>query len=219
MNILKRSEKTKARLLINKEQRDAFVLADVDVGISFQIRAMRTQRGWTQAELAGRAGMKQSWIAKLESPYKGFSLQTLLKVASVFDVGLLVRFVPISELVKRELKLSPESLTPVSFDEDPYFRPPVHEAVAQGGFVLEGGCLVDFINPSQDQPEPLALNVKVQDRIKINESPQTTETSMGAGVGTLKSIKPKRKELKDQLFQFTMPGQGTGEEYNEAAVG
>lgn len=120
MNINKRRAKLIARL--NEKNIDDFVSADIDVGISFQIRAIREQRGWSQQKLADLAGKKQPWIAKLESPYKGYSLQTLKELASVFKVGLLVRFVPISELVERELKLSPESLSPVSFNEDPYFN-------------------------------------------------------------------------------------------------
>ncbi|MGA8573758.1 MAG: helix-turn-helix domain-containing protein [Desulfobaccales bacterium] len=123
MNIIKQKENLIARIQ-DKEHRDAFVSSRIQVGIPLQIRGLREKRGWSQQELADYAKVKQSWIATIENPnYSGFSLKTLLKLASVFEVGLIVEFVPISNLVESELRLSPESLTPVSFDEDPYFKP------------------------------------------------------------------------------------------------
>lgn len=164
MNIDKRREKLIARLK-DKEHRDAFVSADIDVGISFQIRAMREQRPWTQKELADHAGKKQPWIAKLESPYGGFSLQTLKELASVFDVGLLVRFVPISELVERELKLSPESLIPVSFEEDLYFK---KDAQALGYIGLTSPSPLSH-HPQSDKNKLLSFPQKQKEPIMMRE--------------------------------------------------
>ncbi len=67
--------------------------------------------------------MKQEQISRLEDPnYSKFTLTTLKKLASAFDVGLMVRFVPISDLAKWELELTSESLEAVSFDDDVYFE-------------------------------------------------------------------------------------------------
>ena len=122
MNTSGRKERLR-NALSDKEYRDAFVAAQANVGIPFQIRALREREPWTQKEFAEKAGMKQSWISKIENPgYSGFSLKTLLKLASVFDVGLVVRFVPIGQLVEWELNLSNNSLEVPSFSEDPYFR-------------------------------------------------------------------------------------------------
>ena len=124
MNTIRnREELTKE--LQDKEIRDFFVSDHINVGIPLQVRALREQRGWTQKELAERAGMKQERISAIENPnYKNaFTLSTLIRLASAYDVALIVRFVPISELVKWELDLSPEKLEAVSFDEDPYFKP------------------------------------------------------------------------------------------------
>lgn len=102
-----------------KEYRDAFVSEDIDNGIPFQIRALREKSGWTQAELGRAAGMAQARISLLEDPnYARLNLATLKRLAAAFDVALLVKFVPFSELVERSASLSPSSLTPVSFDED-----------------------------------------------------------------------------------------------------
>jgi transcriptional regulator with XRE-family HTH domain len=109
--------------LKDKEYRDAFVSEHIDTGIPFQIRALRKQRRWSQEEFAQNAGKQQEAISRVENPnYRSFTLATLKEIASVFDVALIVRFAPISDLVKWELNLSSDSLKAVSFDHDPYFK-------------------------------------------------------------------------------------------------
>jgi transcriptional regulator with XRE-family HTH domain len=144
--------------LKNKQYRDAFVSAHVDIGIPHQIRILREQRGWTQQDLADRTAGKQAWIAKIENPnYTGFSLKTLKKLASAFDVAIIVRFVPISNLVKWELEISPESLQALSFELDPYFKetshqqfqPPIFSYKGNPLSVLGGARNVVFSNPSE----------------------------------------------------------------------
>ena len=84
---------------------------------------MRDQRGWKQEDLASHAGMLQEAISRLEDPsYAKLTLKTLKKLASGFDVGLMVRFVSLDELVELELKSSPDSLKALSYDENPYFK-------------------------------------------------------------------------------------------------
>jgi transcriptional regulator with XRE-family HTH domain len=166
--------------LKNKEYRDAFVSAHIDTGIPFQLRALREHRGLTQNKLAELVGMKQERISAIENPnYKNtFTLSTLKRLASAFNIALIVRFVPISELVKWELNLSSETLGAVSFDEDPYFRETEEAAkqeynnassqpeslissfVASGGFRLGGEGKLDVFYPSQapssDLPQALS---------------------------------------------------------------
>ena len=120
MNIIKHKEKLIAELR-NKEYRDAFVSEHIDTGIPFQIRALREQkqRGWKQNKLASLMGVSQAWISRIEDPnYSGYSIKTLLKLASVFDVALIVSFAPFSKLIKWELDLSPESLQALSFEDE-----------------------------------------------------------------------------------------------------
>ena len=104
--------------LESKEHRDAFVSAHVNNVIPFQIRALRLseERNWTQEELASRTGMKQERISVCENPNRGRpTLQTLERIAAAFDVALIVRFAPFSELVEWETNLSPESLEVKNF--------------------------------------------------------------------------------------------------------
>jgi transcriptional regulator with XRE-family HTH domain len=104
--------------LRDKEYRDLFVAELIDTGVPFQIRAMRESRGWTQAQLAEAAEMAQPRIAVLEDPNYGRLVNTLKRIASAFDVALIVRFVPYSMLVDLELQLSPDTLNPPSFADD-----------------------------------------------------------------------------------------------------
>lgn len=121
MNIINRRNKI-INELKNKEYRDAFAVEQIDTGIPFQVQALREQRGWTQKDLGIHSDMAQETISRIEDPnYGKLTLKTLKRLASAFDVGLMVRFVPFSEIVKWELNLSPGSLRVLSFNEDSYF--------------------------------------------------------------------------------------------------
>ena len=94
--------------LKNKKYRDAYVTEHARTGIAYQLRAMRDSRGWT----LGTA-------SKLEDPdYGKVTLQTLLEIASAFDVALLVKFVPFSRLLNEFRDVSPEALSVESFSDD-----------------------------------------------------------------------------------------------------
>jgi transcriptional regulator with XRE-family HTH domain len=109
-----------AASLQDKEYRDLFVAEEIDAGLPFQIRAMRQARGWSQQELADRLEMTQEGVSRLESlNYGRFTLSTLKRLASAFDVALTVRFVPFSELVDWAADLSPAALAVPDFDHDP----------------------------------------------------------------------------------------------------
>ena len=54
--------------LKQKAYRDAYAAAQIKIMLPFHIRALRMQRGWSQAELARRAGMAQPRIAEIEKP-------------------------------------------------------------------------------------------------------------------------------------------------------
>lgn len=105
--------------LADKEYRDSFVASNISNTVSSQIFTMRDQRGWKQKDLAQRAGMSQSRIPPLEDPdLENFEIGTLKKIASVFDVALVVRFVPFSELARWTSDLSEEKLSVPEFASD-----------------------------------------------------------------------------------------------------
>lgn len=105
--------------LANKEYRDSFVASNISNTVSSQIYTLRDHRGWTQKELAQRAGMGQSRIPTLEDPnLDNFEISTLKRIASAFDVALVVRFVPFSELANWTSDLSEEDLLVPEFAHD-----------------------------------------------------------------------------------------------------
>jgi transcriptional regulator with XRE-family HTH domain len=107
--------------LTDKEYRDIFVSEQINTGLAFQIHAMREQRGWSQAELGEKAGMAQSRISIMEDAnYSRFSLNTLKRLASAFDVALVVRFEPYSKLVNHFIHLDSTSLDVPNFENDSF---------------------------------------------------------------------------------------------------
>ena len=63
-------------------------LGDVLAGIGPRLRALRTQRGATLAQLAAQTGISVSTLSRLESGERRPSLELLLPLARVHDVPL-----------------------------------------------------------------------------------------------------------------------------------
>jgi transcriptional regulator with XRE-family HTH domain len=86
--------------LTDPTYREAFISEEIDTGIPMQIRAMREKRGWNQKYIAEKMDTKQPRFSLMEKPgYGNFSLNTLKRLASIFNVGLIVSFVPFSEMI------------------------------------------------------------------------------------------------------------------------
>lgn len=103
----------------SKPYRDALVYEHIRQGVAFQINATREQRGWSQRELGEMAGMPQEQVSRFESAeYGGYTLRSLLKLASAFDSALIVRFVPFGELLDWTEQLGHVSLAVPSYDEE-----------------------------------------------------------------------------------------------------
>jgi transcriptional regulator with XRE-family HTH domain len=109
-----------ASSLRDKEYRDAFVVQHITRGVPLKIRAMRKDRGWSQKELADRVGMTQEGVSRLENPnYGKLTLTTLMRLASVFDVGLDVDFVPYTRLVDKAAYRSRDDMHVPDYEHDP----------------------------------------------------------------------------------------------------
>jgi transcriptional regulator with XRE-family HTH domain len=113
--------------LQKKTYRDPFVASQIVIALPFQIRALREQRGWTQAQLAEKAGMLQPRISAMERPGGSkFNLETVLRIAAALDVAFVGRFASFGELAEWAEHFSPDTFTVPTFEDDPAF----HEGVA-----------------------------------------------------------------------------------------
>jgi transcriptional regulator with XRE-family HTH domain len=87
-------------ILDDKSMRHQYMANHLRMMISFQVRLIRIQRGWTQAELAKRCATWQSEIARLEDWDAEFPpVQTLQKVAAAFDCALRISFEGWEEII------------------------------------------------------------------------------------------------------------------------
>lgn len=85
----------------DKAYRDAYVGSQIRMTLPLQIRGLREGFGWKQSKLASEAHMAQPRISELETPgERRLTIETLLRVASAFDIALQVRFLSFSELVE-----------------------------------------------------------------------------------------------------------------------
>ena len=114
--LLSKSMERSFRRLKDKNRRKAYVEAELVHGVAHQIRVLRQQRNWTQAQLARRVKTTQAAISRLEDPsYGKFSINTLLQVGHVFDVALHVKYVTFSDFMCQTWDTSPQR-----FQVEPY---------------------------------------------------------------------------------------------------
>lgn len=88
--------------LNDREFRHLYVSDSIREMLAAQIRDMREERGWSQAELGEKVGMAQPRVSLLEDPdYSGLNLKTLKRLGKAFDVALLVEWVSFRERLER----------------------------------------------------------------------------------------------------------------------
>lgn len=105
--------------LRDPEYRKSFVVSQINIGIPFQIRSLMRSRGWTQQQLAERTGMLQPRISAMMKPGNTRpNIETLRRLAEAFDCGLMVWFVPFSELVMRSERFDAESFAAKTFQQE-----------------------------------------------------------------------------------------------------
>jgi transcriptional regulator with XRE-family HTH domain len=105
--------------LTDQSYREAFISEEIDIGLPMQLRAMREERGWNQKYIAEKMDTKQPRFSLMEKPgYGNFSLNTLKRLASIFNVGLIVSFVPFSEMIDFTSSFSRKRLAIPSFADE-----------------------------------------------------------------------------------------------------
>ena len=112
-----------AASLDDKEYAHVFVSSEINTLLPFQLREMRRERRWSQTKVAELTGQNQKTISDFENPnYARYSLNSLRRLAEAFDVALIVRFAPFSELVDWAAALSPAKLRVPSRTKDERLR-------------------------------------------------------------------------------------------------
>lgn len=134
-----------AASLDDKEYAHAFVESEITTLLPFQIREMRKEREWSQTKLAEVTGQKQKTISDFENPdYARYSLSSLKRLAEAFDVALIVRFAPFSELVDWASSLSAGKLRVPERTKDKKLAEQKSGAVANFSFVAHSGIVTDM---------------------------------------------------------------------------
>ena len=122
------SERSKiiSKLKANFQARAAYIQAKVGTLVPSQIRALRLKsKMGRQADLAKAAHMHQSRISMFETPGANPTLSTLSVIAAALNVGLVVKFVPFSEMLNWENGFSQDSFSVTGLDEDREFLNPL----------------------------------------------------------------------------------------------
>lgn len=136
-----------------KEYRDAFVAEQIFSRLPLKIRNIREEQELTQRALGKLADMAQTWVSKLEDPsYGKLTIATLLKLASAFDVGLQIDFVPFSKVLDGAIRLRSASFCVPKFEKDRGFDYTLSECGASNASALEASSEGEpIVFPSQDE--------------------------------------------------------------------
>lgn len=139
--------------LRNKAYRKHFVEAQVKRQIPFQMRALLKKARWTQGELAERAELTQGAVSRALNPnYGNLTLNTIIHIASGFDVAFIGRFVPFSKLVEEFDEVTEELLYSLpSFTEEDALV--TEAATAARTFAQEGhkpARVLSFVKKQRD---------------------------------------------------------------------
>jgi transcriptional regulator with XRE-family HTH domain len=106
----------------DEEYRHSYAESFLNSSIATQIKVLREQRKWRQADLAREAEMKQSVVSRLENvDYSSWSIKSLKKLAQAFDVVLTVRFERFKNLALDAERFGRKNLEVPRFKDDPFF--------------------------------------------------------------------------------------------------
>jgi transcriptional regulator with XRE-family HTH domain len=118
------------RLISERDFRADYIRAKLDVLIPSQLRGLRRRDDLTQPQLAEMAGMKQARISAMETQGRvNFNRETLVRMAATYGVGLIVKFVPFSEMLEWENNYSQDSFNPSRLSNDVDFLRPATSTI------------------------------------------------------------------------------------------
>ena len=153
--LLSRSmEKTFRRYQNRPVARRAFVEAEAVTYLAHQIRVLRSQRGWSQKDLAKKLKTTQAVVSRLEDPsYGRISFKTMIELAHAFDVAPVIMFKSTIQLMKDRWTVDRTSLEVASFAEEA-------ELVAFNDSPSAAATVIMNLLPEQKQFAPVLTHVR-----------------------------------------------------------
>jgi transcriptional regulator with XRE-family HTH domain len=142
--------------LRNRNYRRSFVESHARESIAYQLKQMRKRKNWTGKELAAALGNEklQPMISRYENPdYGKYTVSTLLQLADVFDVGLVVRFAPFSELVHWDSRMEREDIVPVDYDHDRWLHADTEDEIVEQLVSEASDTASDFTIERYSEPD------------------------------------------------------------------
>jgi transcriptional regulator with XRE-family HTH domain len=117
-----------SRLLRSQESRASYIKAKLSVLVPAQIRALRLKSTTPpmpfQRDLAEEAEVHQSRISMFETPGANITLETLSKIAAALRCGVVIKFVPFSEMLRWENSFSADTFEVLRLEQDKAFLNP-----------------------------------------------------------------------------------------------
>jgi transcriptional regulator with XRE-family HTH domain len=116
-----------SKLKSSKEARLSYIKGKLAVFIPAQIRALRLKSAdmSRQSDLAEALEMQQSRISMFETPgAANFTIDTLARLAAVFRVALIVKFVPFHKMLQEENLFSQDTFDVLKIENDREFTAP-----------------------------------------------------------------------------------------------
>ena len=187
-------DSTLTKELRDKAYRDAYTASQISIGLPFQIRALRASRNWTQGKLAKQSLMSQPRVSEIERPgARRLNLDTLLRLASAFDVALEVRFVPFGKLVDHSERFDPDSFSVKSFDQE------ISELEQRRNSTAHTKHDMDLAASAKSVPESGIRSIAQvwPENLRSVTSPGTNLACEGIRTAFAEPIKPAEKSLVD----------------------
>jgi hypothetical protein len=122
-----------SRILKSHAARTAYIRAKLSVLIPAQIRTLRVKSVDPlmpcQRDLARESDLHQSRISMFETPgAANMTVETIAKIAAALRVGVVIKFVPFSDMVRWESSFSPDTFDVMRLPEDESFLKPENAA-------------------------------------------------------------------------------------------
>ena len=172
--------KTISRLCSDLDSRTSYIKAKLNVVVPSKIKALRLKSNMPrQSDLADAAKMHQSRISMFETPgAANFTLETLAKLAAVFEVGLVVDFVPFSGMLRWENGYSQDDFNVTRIGDDTEFLNPAVTLTTRAGS-LENATQKYMNSPPVGIQFPLDLSQNV---VSIDSLGKTFKQPASAGI-------------------------------------